>query len=219
MEIILVRHGETEWNRQEIFRGRIDVGLNETGIKQAERLARYLSRVKLTAVYASPLSRARKTTELICRHHNLTASVTNGLIDLDYGRWQGQKHQEVKESYPELYAEWLEHPQRMKIPDGESLSDVRRRALRIVKKVVVKHEGTVVLVSHRVVNKVLTCALLGLDNSHFWNIKQDTAGITTFTHEDGRFILIEHNNTSFLKSLPKASPVDFYALALTIRAR
>jgi broad specificity phosphatase PhoE len=209
MEIILVRHGETEWNTREIFRGRADVGLNETGTRQAELLARYLSRLKLTAVYASPLSRARKTAELICHHHKLTVAVTSGLTDLDYGRWQGLSHQEVKDRYPELYAEWLKQPQRVTMPDGEGLGDVRKRALRVVKRAVARHEGTVALVSHRVVNKVLTCALLGLDNAHFWNVRQDPAGITTFTHEDGRFILTEHNNTSFLQSLQRAPAADF----------
>lgn len=208
-QIILVRHGETEWNAREIFRGRADVGLNETGTRQAERLAQYLSRLRLTAVYASPLSRARKTAELICRHHNLTVAVTNGLMDFDYGRWQGLSHQEVRDRYPELYAEWLKHPQRVTMPDGEGLGDVRKRALRVVKRIVTSHEGTVALVSHRVVNKVLTCALLGLDNSHFWNVRQDTAAITTFTHEDGRFVLTEHNNTSFLESLQRAPAADF----------
>ncbi len=81
--------------------------------------------------------------------------------------------------------------------------------MSVVGDVIARHEGTVVLVSHRVVNKVLICALLGLDNSHFWNIRQDTGGITTFTYENERFILTEHNDTSYLKSLQKAPLSDF----------
>ena len=65
------------------------------------------------------------------------------------------------------------------------------------------------MVSHRVVNKVLICALLTLDNSHFWSIKVDTAGITIFTYEDGRFVLIKHNDTSFLKPIQKVPLSDF----------
>ena len=95
------------------------------------------------------------------------------------------------------------------MPGGESLNDVRRRAIGVVDNIVSQYEGTVALVSHRVVNKVLICALLGLDNSHFWNIKQDTGGITTFTYENGRFILTKHNNTSYLKSLQKVPLSDF----------
>ena len=95
------------------------------------------------------------------------------------------------------------------MPAGESLQDVRERATGVVNSIIASHEGTVVLVSHRVVNKVLICTLLGLDNSHFWNIRQDTGGITTFVYENERFILTEHNNTSYLKPLQKAPLSDF----------
>ncbi len=208
-EIILARHGETEWNVQEVFRGRVDIELNETGIKQAELLAEYLGDLKVEAIYSSPLRRAFKTAEVIASHRKLDVKIAPGLIDIDFGEWQGLSHQEVKDRYKELYGKWLNHPDKMKMPAGESLADVRKRAIGVVGEVTAKHEGTVVLVSHRVVNKVLMCALLGLDNSHFWNIRLDTCGITTFTCEKERFILTEHNNTSFLKSLQKAPLSDF----------
>ncbi len=208
-EIILARHGETEWNVQEVFRGRVDIELNETGIKQAELLAEYLSDLRVEAIYSSPLRRALKTAEVIASHRKLDVKIAPGLIDIDFGEWQGLSHQEVKDRYQELYGKWLNHPDKVKMPAGENLADVRKRAIGVVDEVTAKHEGTVVLVSHRVVNKVLICALLGLYNSHFWNIRQDTCGITTFTYEKERFILSEHNNTSFLKPLQKAPLSDF----------
>jgi broad specificity phosphatase PhoE len=208
-EIILARHGETEWNVEEIFRGRIDIELNETGAKQAALLAEYLSRIEIAAIYSSPLRRALKTAGMVAGYHKLEVSIAPGLIDFDYGKWQGLPHQEVKDSYQELYAEWLRNPHRVKMPGGEGLSDVRRRALSIVDSIISQYKGTVALVSHRVVNKVLICALLGLDNAHFWNIRQDVGAITTFTYENDRFILTRHNDTSFLKPIPKARPRDF----------
>ncbi len=208
-KIILARHGETEWNLAEVFRGRIDVKLNETGIKQAELLAEYLSGVKIQAIYSSPLKRALRTAEVIASHHKLNIKVTPGLIDLDFGKWQGLPIQEVKDKYKELYAEWISSPDKVKIPAGESLENVRERATGVVNEVIAKYEGTVILVSHRVVNKVLICALLGLDNSHFWNIRQDTCGITTFTYKNEQFILTKHNNTSYLKPLQQAPLSDF----------
>jgi len=209
IKIILARHGETEWNVAEVFRGRIDVELNETGLKQAELLAEYLSDVKINAIYSSPLKRALKTAEMIASYHKLDVEIAPGLIDFDYGKWQGLPHQEVKIKYKELYAEWINSPDKVKIPAGESLDDIRKRATGVVSNIIAKYRGTVVLVSHRVVNKVLICALLGLDNSHFWNIRQDTGGITTFIYENERFILTEHNNTSYLKSLHQAPLSDF----------
>ncbi len=208
-KIILARHGKTELNIAEVFRGRINVELNETGIKQAELLAEYLSSLKIDGVYSSPLKRALKTGEIIATRHKIGVELATGLIDLDYGKWQGLPHREVKDRYKELYAEWLSHPDRVRMPDGESLNDVRERAVDVVNEAVARYEGTVVLVAHRVVNKVLICALLGLDNSHFWNIRQDTCGITTFAYESNRFILTRHNDTSFLKPLPKAPLSDF----------
>ncbi|MBI2329189.1 MAG: histidine phosphatase family protein, partial [Chloroflexi bacterium] len=193
----------------EIFRGRIDVELNETGIKQAELLADYLSDVKIEAIYASSLKRALKTAEAMARPHKLKVAIAPGLIDLDFGHWQGLTLQEVKKKYGELFTEWTDSPERVKMPGGESLNDVDTRAIAVVHEVTARYKGTVVLVSHRVVNKVLICALLGLDNSHFWNIRQATGGITTFTYENGRFILSEHNNTSYLKPLQKAALGDF----------
>lgn len=208
-EIILARHGETEWNVAEIFRGRIDIELNETGIKQAELLAEYLRNVNIQAVYSSPLKRALETAQMIVGYHHLEVKLTPGLIDFDYGKWQGLSHREVQDKHKELYTEWLNQPQRLTMPNGESLRDVKERAIAVVDEAVVKYEGTIVMVSHRVLNKVLICALLGLDNSHFWDIKQDNCGITTFIYENGRFTLTEHNNTSYLKHLPKAPLGDF----------
>ena len=208
-EIILARHGETEWNVEEVFRGRIDIKLNETGIKQAELLAEYLSKRKIDAIYSSPLKRAVKTAETIAGYHKLDVEIAPGLIDFDCGKWHGLLRQEVKDKYKELYAEWTKNPHQVRMPAGESLNDVRERAMSVVGDVIAKYKGTVVLVAHRVVNKVLICALLGLDNSHFWNIRQDNCGITTFSYENERFILTEHNNTSFLKPLRKA-PLGYF---------
>jgi len=101
--IILARHGETEWNVAEVFRGRIDIELNETGMKQAELLAEYLSNVEIDAIYSSPLKRALKTAKVIASYHKLNVEIVPGLIDFDYGKWQGLTHQEVKDKYKELY--------------------------------------------------------------------------------------------------------------------
>ena len=103
----------------------------------------------------------------------------------------------------------MEKPHEVRIPNGESLDEVRNRALCLVDSILNQYNGRVVLVSHRVVNKVLILALLSLDNSHFWSVKQDTCGITTFTHQDRGWVLTEHNNTSYLKPLRRSPLADF----------
>jgi broad specificity phosphatase PhoE len=208
-ELILVRHGETVWNVEKIYRGRTDVKLDEVGIEQAELLGKYLSNWELEAIYSSPLKRALDTANIIARYHKIGVHITDGLIDFDYGEWQSLPEQEVKKLYLTLHDEWHNNPHKVKMPGGESLADVRERAAGVVDDVLSKYEGSVVLVSHRVVNKVLICSLLGLDNSCFWNIKQDVGGITIFDDVDGRFVLTRHNDTSHLKELQKCVLDDF----------
>ena len=209
-EIILARHGETAWNVEEIFRGRLDIELNKTGIKQVKLLAEYLSHSDIKAVYSSPLKRALKTAEMIAGYHRLEVKTAPGLTDFDFGEWQGLSHDEVKDRYRELYEKWVDRPDKVKMPTGESLRDVRERATGVVDEIVNRTiGGSVVLVAHRVVNKVLICALLGLDNSHFWDIRQDPCAITVFTLQKGRFVLTRHNDTSYLKSLPQSRLADF----------
>jgi broad specificity phosphatase PhoE len=208
-EILLVRHGETEWNAEEIFRGRADVNLNEKGFVQAKLLGEYLSNSRLEAVYSSPLQRALRTAETIARPHSLSVRTEPALVDLDYGEWQGMPLTEVKKIYKGLYIKWEKTPESVKFPGGEGLDDVKNRAVAAVNKMVKKHKGSLVLVSHRVVNKVLICSMLGLDNSHFWKIRQETCGITSFSYEKGQFVLIKHNDTSFLGNLSGERLNDF----------
>jgi len=208
-KLILARHGETVWNIEKIYRGRADINLNEMGIRQAELLGEYLSNWGLEAIYSSPLRRALDTANIIARYQKISVHIAEGLIDFDYGEWQSLPEQEAKRRYPTLHNEWYNNPHKVKMPGGESLEDVRRRAIKVVSDVLASYQGSVVLVSHRVVNKVLICYLLGLDNSSFWNIKQDVGGITIFDYADERFVLTKHNDTAHLRELQKSVLDDF----------
>ena len=208
-QIVVARHGETEWNASEIFRGRRDIGLNETGIEQAEMLGNYLIDLRIEAIYSSQLKRALDTARSVAKHHSLNVNVNPGLMDFNYGAWEGLTHQAVKDKYRELYTRWLEEPHLVDIPEGENLGEVRERTKSILDRVVSKYSGLVVLVSHRVVNKVMICSMLGLENSHFWDIKQDLGGITVFEHESSRYKLIKHNDTSYLNQIQKHTLDDF----------
>jgi broad specificity phosphatase PhoE len=210
VEIILARHGETEWNRGEIFRGRADVELNDVGVRQAELLAEYLAAEEIDFIYSSPLKRAVRTAQAVAGLKKLDVSIVQNLNDIDYGEWQGLSRREVKEKYPEIYRDWLDTPEQVRIPGGESLEEVRSRAMPFVEDAVMRcGEGRIVFVSHRVVNKVLICALLGLDNSYFWQIRQDTGGITRFDCEEGRLVMTSHNDTSYLRSIKGVRLADF----------
>ena len=208
-KLILARHGETMWNVEKVFRGRADVNLDEVGIKQAELLGKYLSNWELEAIYSSPVKRALDTANIVARYQKVAVRIAEGLTDFDFGEWQSLPESEVRRLYPDLFNEWHNNPDKVRMPGGESLEDVRRRAVEVVNDIVSRHQGNVLLVSHRVVIKVLICYLLGLDNSHFRNINQDVGGITIFDYVDGRFVLTRHNDTSHLRDLQKSVLGDF----------
>jgi broad specificity phosphatase PhoE len=208
-ELILARHGETEWNVGKIFRGRADVNLDAVGVKQADLLGKYLGNCRLEAVYSSPLKRALDTATIVARYQKVGVHTAEDIIDLDYGEWQSLSEQQVERLYPALLKEWHNSPHKVRIPGGESLEDVRGRVIELVNDVLSRHQGRILLVSHRVVLKVLICYLLGLDDSHFWNISQDVCGITVFNYVDGRFVLTRHNDTSHLRELQEPALDDF----------
>ncbi len=199
--IILVRHGQTEWNRVERFRGRADVPLNETGLAQADATGqRVAAEWQPRAMYTSPLSRAVKTAEAIARRMALPVEVQAGLVDIDYGAWQGLTPDEARVRWPEMVEAWYAAPQAAQIPGGESLAGLRARAMAAVADLAARHVGqTIVLVGHTVVNRIILLGVLGLPNDRFWRIRQDTCAINVFEVEGGDYTLVSLNDTCHLQ--------------------
>jgi probable phosphoglycerate mutase len=209
--IYLIRHGQTAWNKEEIFRGRTEVPLNGIGMREAELAGGYLKDKEIHVIYSSPLSRAWQTAQKIARSHSLEVQPLDGIIDMSFGRWEGHSLQEIQKNDGELYRQWREEPHLVRIPGGESLDEVRIRTMAALDEVIQKHPGkTLVLVTHRVVNKVMICGILGLDNSHFWQIAQDTTAINLIQHRDGKYVLSLMNETCHLKALKEERlKIDF----------
>jgi len=204
--IILVRHGQTAWNvgassaEGERFRGRIDLPLNEKGYAQAQALAGRLADEPIAAIYASPLQRAMETARPTARRLGLSVQPLDGIIDINYGEWQEHSHSEVSRLYPALYRQWLREPHLVRPPGGESLGEVRDRAMAALYHVIARHQDqTTLVVAHQVVNKVLVCAMLGLDDSHFWRIRQDNGCLNIFDYQEGVFTAVLINDTCHLK--------------------
>lgn len=201
--IILIRHGQTEWNRVERFRGRADVPLNEMGFRQADATGvRVAAKWKPTAIYSSPLSRAAKTAEAIAKHFDLTVLIHPGLADIDYGDWQGLSPDEVRECWAEMLEKWYNAPHLAKIPNGEMLADLRERAMKTVNELAALHTGeTILLLGHTVINRIILLGVLGLGNERFWHIKQDTCAINLFDVVEGDYTLVSLNDTCHLDSI------------------
>jgi len=199
MKIILIRHGQTGYNKEKIFRGKIDVPLDSTGILQTKAIAEKLSSYNIKAIYSSPLKRALETSTPIAATFNLDVEIDDKFVDFDFGEWQGLGLEEVQKKFPDLYCKWLKEPHLVKIPNGESLGLVRERVTEVINRIIEKNQDTTAIVSHRVINKVIICAMLSLDNSHFWQIKQDVGAINVIEYKKGMFIVVSLNDTCHLE--------------------
>ncbi len=202
--IILVRHGQTVWNKEARFRGQTDVPLDDFGLRQAERTGRYIaSRWPVVAVYASPLQRTMQTAEAIAAAQELEARPFDGLLDVNFGQWQGELSDEIARRYPEDFRRWIDAPHTLRFPGGETLREVRARVTNGLDEIVARHpEAAVALVSHTVANRVLLLSVIGLDNEHFWRLGQETCAVNVFdVLEDGRTIIQLLNDDSHLVDL------------------
>ena len=199
--VILVRHGQTEWNRVERFRGHVDVPLNETGLQQAERAAEAIrGRYRVAAIYSSPLRRAMRTAEAIGRRTGVPVEPLSDIVDLSFGEWEGKPREEVKASYPELFRLYVAQPQHLRIPGGETVRQLRARTSAAVEKLAERHrDDTVVLVSHRMVCHTLVGYFLGLPISHLWRVLIDTASLSIFEKGRNGWVALLLNDTCHLR--------------------
>ncbi len=198
-QFILVRHGQTAWNLVERFRGRADIPLNDSGLEQARRVARRLAGVPYAAVYASPLQRAVETARPIAEAKDLPVQPHPGLLDIDFGALQGLTVPEALEQYPEECRGWLTRPGEVHFPGGESLDQVRARATGMLQGLAAAHAGAiVVLVGHKIINKVILCIVLGLTDDDLWRVEQDNAAINRFEFRDGAWMVQLLNDTCHL---------------------
>lgn len=200
--IIIVRHGSTEWNEKERFRGLADIGLSELGIRQAEAAAAYLADLPVNRIYTSPLLRATQTAAIITGPHKLEPVPLNGIIDINFGKFQGLSFEEAEQKYPEIYRQWMDRPHLATFPAGENLAQVRERSSSVLNQIIDASSGqTIVFVSHKVVITVLICYYLGLDNSQFRQVEQDVCAINTFNKQNDNIYAVLLNDTCHLDKI------------------
>lgn len=203
--IILIRHGETAWNREHLFRGLKDIPLNDSGREQARKTAEVLRPLPVKAVYSSPLARALETAGTIARVKGLTPIVEPPFNDLSFGSWEGRLVEEVARESPAEFKKWRESPHLWKAPGGDSLHQVKERAWLRLKELAGRHEGeTMVIVSHRVVLKLLLIAALELKESKFWLLEQSPCAINVLSKKGKDYYLNKFNESCHLITLPEA---------------
>lgn len=210
MEIILIRHGETDWNKGSIFRGHEDVKLNATGIMQADATAEALKDKVFEAIYSSPLKRAMVTAVRIAMPHEIQVRENEAFLDVNYGTWQGLKEETVKERYSKAYERWTTNPVRMKFPGGEKIKNAWKRVNSGLRELLMIHgTGSVVIVSHRIPIKFMTAYLLGKGFDGFPEIRHDPCAISVFKVEERNYSPIILNDSRHLEKLGLPPPRDF----------
>jgi alpha-ribazole phosphatase len=177
MQLILIRHGQTEWNASQKYQGHTDIPLDDTGRQQARRLAEHLLQLeKVEAVYASDLVRARETAEIIAQAFNLKPLIDPRLRELCFGKWEGLTFNQVYAIYRAEFEQWYNSLAEFCVPGGESFSDVANRSLEAIADIKQKNRGTVAAVTHGgVIKAVLSRIQSDLD---LWQVNIMPASLT-----------------------------------------
>lgn len=211
--VYLVRHGRTSWNREEVFRGTIDIPLDDFGRLQAQAVGQELHRRGLIkpVFLSSPLQRAHETAQIACSFfRHIRVRPEKAFTDLNFGEWQGMAKIEVSEKYPQLYRSWQEEPDHVVFPGGDKLDGICRRAEDALVGIAGENsDRDTVIVTHRVVIKVLLSRLLSNSLGAFWKIRQGTACINLLEWDGASFSVISMNDTCHLRELEKTDRSDF----------
>lgn len=202
--LILVRHGETEWNRLSRYQGQTDIELNETGIRQAHRAAERLAREKFDAIYSSDLKRARQTAEIIASRQNPIRAIHESplLREMHFGDFEGLTFDQIEERYQLIFSaspSWRSRGPHVRSPNGESIADLATRLERFWEGLS-EHspDETLLIVAHGGPIQVLICHLLGIGLEHWWQIRLSGASISILdTYPQGTSLALL-NSTSHL---------------------
>jgi broad specificity phosphatase PhoE len=200
-EILLTRHGHVPWLEPRRFRGRAELKLTDKGVAQAEATARRIAAGwRPQAIYASPLGRTLHTARIIAEPLRLPVQSLDGLIDMDFGEWQGLTADEAKARWPEAAGLWDRRPDLVQPPGGETLQDVLARVAQALRLVVARHpQETVVLVGHDGINRVILLHALELPLARYWQLGQDPCALNRIEASAEGFVVETMNDTAHLR--------------------
>lgn len=190
---LLVRHGETEWNRQKRFQGQIDVPLNEQGRVQAGQAAEFLKSVAIDRAVSSPMLRPKETAEIILKpHSHIQLELDDDLQEISHGLWEGKLEEEIEQDFPGDLAAWKTAPQIVQMPEGENLQQVWERTIAAWNSMLHSTAAnpddrptTVLVVAHDAVNKAILCYMVNKDPEFFWIFKQGNGAVTVIDYPQG----------------------------------
>jgi broad specificity phosphatase PhoE len=178
--VYVLRHPETTWNLAQRYQGRLESPLSAEGSLQARLVARAFSGAGLDVVYSSPLQRALCLAREIAEAADAPLHIDQRLTEIGQGAWEGLHLAEIQRRYPELYEAWYIRPDTVQMPGGETLHDVKGRALSVLATLFKRHSsGHVAVVTHSVIIQVLVACSLSLELRHIHRIRVHNCSITT----------------------------------------
>jgi probable phosphoglycerate mutase len=200
MKLVLVRHGETEWNKLGRFQGHHDVDLNEKGAEQARETAQAVAKWQHSAVYSSPLHRALRVAEEISLLSGMPVVPMPEFMELKLGDLEGITGKELRKTWPELSVTWRSDPGRVTMPNGESLAELQERAWCALMDLEQAHQRdeAVIVVSHNFAIRTMIGKLLGVPMSNFHRMSLNLASICVIECDRRGRRLISYNSTFHL---------------------
>jgi len=203
LRLLLLRHGETAWNRERRYQGWTDTPLSAEGLLQAEAAARELKEHAFAAVYASPLRRARDTAAAIAAPHGLEVETDPAFKELAFGQWEGLTLDEARAGFPSVYDGWARTPHLISPPGGESLAQARERVLAGLERLRAGHPDEIVcLVAHGIPVRILVLEVLGLPLERIWSLHSAPTGISELEFRDDWTALHRMNTLVHLDAVP-----------------
>ncbi|MEO0234855.1 MAG: histidine phosphatase family protein [candidate division WOR-3 bacterium] len=203
MFIYLVRHGESEGNRDNKFRGRVDFPLTEIGERQATELREFLKDFEFERIISSPLKRSLQTAQPIADFKKIQIEKDESFNNINLGPWEGLTKEYVEKNFPKEWEIWKKTPEYLDVDGMEKLDDVMERSLKRTKEIVENSKGNILIVTHRAVLKPLVAGILGIPKPYFWKIHFDPASTTIFEYKNGNFMLKNLNINHYLKNNPQ----------------
>jgi alpha-ribazole phosphatase len=177
-KLILIRHGETDWNTQGRWQGQIDLPLNSHGREQANQIAQALSTAGISVIYSSDLSRAVDTAKSLGNLLGLMVQTDPRLREIHQGEWQGLSVIEINRRYAKAFQQRLSNPLGVAPPGGETAHDVRERVVQMMEQTLEKHpDDTVAIVSHGFTIAVILAHYNNIPFNKVWDLVPENASI------------------------------------------
>jgi broad specificity phosphatase PhoE len=202
MKLVLVRHGETDWNKLGKFQGHCDIPLNSRGIVQARETARAVVAWKHSAVHSSPLQRTIQVAEEISLLSGMPVVEVAGFKELGLGDLEGVTGEQMLVDWPEVSSGWRDDPAGVSMPNGESLRDLQDRAWNSLVELEQAHpqEDALIIVSHNFAIRAMVGKVLGMPLYNFHRMSLSLSSISVLESDQRGRRLVGYNSTSHLSS-------------------